>query len=598
MPELKIVSGVTFPKAWDRFTVELYLFLMAPKYEADPFWRPSSGVYDSSPSAQPYCGEGRYEHARNLAAMLLPKSLEWHDFSIAALRSFCEEKHSAVCGAGGTSKSTIAGFFALLWIMAAPNDSAVLIASTSIDAAKKRIWKPLRQFYSELVRMFGKVGETVLIGNPRPCIRSSPQDSAHGIYVVAVAKGEIDKGIESLKGFHPKRLLMIVDECDAVSQAVIDVEVNQQIGTLEYKQILLGNDPSMFNPLGRCMEPEHGKPVTLANKDWISTKGIHCLRFDAYDSPNIRDKDKWQGIVRQKDIDVAIKNYGGENSPQFWIMMRGLHPPEGADNTVLSEALLLRYNCRSRDVVWLSGFILSGMLDPAFGGDGCIFRTFRRGADTSGKMRVLLDEVIPIQINSNDRITPPEYQIAHQVKALCLARSISPEEFISDVTGTGRGVNSVLKVEWSPRINECQFGGAPGTIPVSEENPMPACDEYDRKVTELWFSFREFVKADMIRGLDTETAVEFCQRRFEVKNRKTSVEAKTDMKARGIASPDRADALVAGIHMLREKGVDAKVVTPVKQGVNQNWDKYLKQQDLDGHEDNYSPDYASAEGVY
>jgi len=596
--EANILYGVSFPKSWDRFMCEIYLFLHSPKFEIDPYWRPN-GAVDTNPSAQPYSGEGRFQHAQNLGMLLFPKSFEWQDFSIAAMQSFCRPEHSAVTGGGGTSKSNTAALFALLWLLVAPDDSAVLIASTTVDAAKKRIWKPLRQYYTELVRMFRQVGNTVLIGNPRPCIRSSPQDSAHGIYVVAVAKGEVDKGVESLKGFHPKRLLMIGDETDAISQAVVDVEVNQQIGTLEYKQIWLGNDPSMFNPLGKLMEPEPGKVVTLAHKEWTSTKGVHCLRFDAYDSPNLRDKDKWSGIVRQKDIDIAIKNYGGENSPQFYIMMRGIHPPEGADNTVMSEALLLRHNCRSTDFVWLSGFVLSGMLDPAFGGDSCIFRTFKRGIDTSGKMRILLDEIIPIRINVTDKTTPPEYQIANQVKALCASRSIPPEEFIGDATGTGRGALSVLKVEWSPLINECQFGGTPSAMPVSEENPIPANEEYDRKVTELWFSFREFVKSDMIRGLDAQTAIEFCQRRFEVKNRKTSIEKKEDMKARGLPSPDNADALVAGIHMLREKGVDAKIVSPVKQVATVNWDKYLREQDLDAGADNYSPDGAGAfAGVY
>lgn len=587
----KIVSGVTFPDNYLPLHCELYLFLMAPKFEADPFWRPQ-GALDSNPSKQPYVGEGRFEHAFKLGKMLFPKTFEWQDYSIAAMQSFCGAPHSSITGAGGTSKSNSAAFFAILWLLCAPDDSAVLIASTTIEAAKKRIWKPLRQYYNELTKLMRQVGNTVLIGNPRPCIRASQQDSAHGIYVVAVAKGEVDKGIESLKGFHPKRLLMIGDEADSISQAVIDVEVNQQIGTLEYKQIWLGNDPSMFKPLGKLMEPEPGKVVTLGHKEWISTKGIHCLRFDAYDSPNLRDGDKWTGIIRQRDIDDAIKLYGGENSPQFWIMMRGLHPPEGADSTVLSEASLLRHNARQKEVIWASGFILSASLDPAYGGDGCIFRTFRRGHDTTGKMRILFDETISLKINADDLRNDAEYQIAAQVKQLCQSRSIPPDEFMLDATGTGRGVASVLRREWSPLIHECEFGGAPSDMPVSEENPKSAKEEYDRKVTELWFAFREFVHADMIRGLDNTAAIEFCQRTYEVKNRKTCIESKTEMKARGLPSPDHADAVAVAIHHLREKGVNSRIITPIKQEAGKDWDAFLKKQDLDGREDTYSPDEA------
>lgn len=585
----KIVSGVSFPDNWSVFQQQLFLFYWGNQLAANPYWRPKESFPGCPASSDvPYDGEGRFEHFKNLAIMWFPKSFEWHDWSEKAARAFCENRHNAICGCGGSGKSTTAALYAIFFWLAAPNDSAVLIASTSIDAAKKRIWKNIRQYYSEMVRTARRIGETCLIGNPRPCIRSSKTDTAHGIYVVAVAKGEVEKGVEALKGFHPKRLLMIGDETDAIGQAVVDVGVNQEIGTIEYQTIWLGNDPSLFNPLGKMMSPEVGKPVTLGHTEWVSSTGVHCLRFDAFDSPNIRDKDKWQGIVRKKDIDSAIARHGA-NSPQVWIMLRGIHPPEGADNTVLSEALLVRYNCGD-GVVWSSGFIMSAMLDPAFGGDRCIYRTFARGHDTTGKFRVWLKEVIAISINANDKTNPAEYQIAQQVMALSKARGITPEEFITDSTGTGRGVASVLQREWSPNINVCGFGGACSVMPVSQENPKPANEEYDRKVTELYFAFREFVQADIIRGLDSATALEFCQRRFEVKAKKTCIEKKDEMKLRGLPSPDLSDALVAGIHMLREKGVNAVIVTDAKESAGGNMDKWLRDNDLDSREDCYSVD--------
>lgn len=583
----KIVSGVTFPDHFQDLHCQLYLFLFGNKMAADPYWRPA-GALDPSPAPQPYDGEGRFEHCKNLGIMLFPKSFEWNEWSTAAVRAFCENEQVAITGCGGSGKSTAAGFYAFIWFLAAPHDSAVLIASTTIEMAKKRIWKNIRQYYGEAVRKLRKLGDTVLIGNPRPCIRASQQDNAHGIYVVAVAKGEEQKGIDNLKGFHPKRLLMIGDETDSIGQAVVDVGVNQRIGTMEYQALWLGNDPSAFNPLGRLMEPEKNKPVTLAHSDWTSTKGIRCLRFDAFNSPNIRDNDKWQGIVRQSDINDAIRQFG-DNSPQVWIMLRGIHPPEGADDTVISESLLLRYNCRET-VVWRDRVIMSAMLDPAFGGDRCILRFFTRGIDTTGKLRVLIGEVLTLRLVADDPTNPAEYQIAQQVMSACKARGVPPEEYAGDSTGIGRGVASVLQREWSPRINLCSFGGAPSDMPVSEENEKTAAEEYDRKVTELFFSFREFVQADMIRGLDEATAIEFCQRRFIIKAKKTSLEKKEEMKARGLPSPDLSDALVVGINMLREKGINASISTPVKQESNKRLEQFIREQDLDARSDTYSSD--------
>ena len=47
-----------------------------------------------------------------------------------------------------------------------------------------------------------------------------------------------------------------------------------------------------------------------------------------------------------------------------------------------------------------------------------------------------------------------------------------------------------------------------------------------------------------IRGLDEETAVEFCQRRWKMVGRLMQVETKAEMKERTRRSPDFADATV------------------------------------------------------
>ena len=42
-------------------------------------------------------------------------------------------------------------------------------------------------------------------------------------------------------------------------------------------------------------------------------------------------------------------------------------------------------------------------------------------------------------------------------------------------------------------------------------------EEYDRKVTQLWFFFRLLVLNEQIKGLDYETAAEFCRRWWEMR---------------------------------------------------------------------------------
>lgn len=585
-----IVDGVTFPQGTPIFHCHLALFKYAPRLLADPFWRPSG-----TPSQNPYTGQGRPYHARIMAEMLGLK-FEWQDFSEKAIRTFSENEQTAICGGGGTSKSASTGLYAFFFWLCSIHDTAVLIASTSIDAAKRRIWKNISEYYSDASRVTGGLDESVPYGSPKPHIRSKPKDTAHGMFVIPVETGDLQKAIDAIKGFHPRRLLIVGDETDAISQAIVDVCANLRIGVEEFQAIWLGNLPSSFNPLGKLMQPAVGQTVTEAcGKEWTSVQGIRCLRFDGEDSPNIRDKGKWTGLVRQEDIDAIVRQWG-HNSLHYWTMVKGLPAPEGVSNTVLSESTIARFHCYET-CTWQRDVVTSVLLDPAFGGDRCALRKITRGIDRDDVLRVQYHPPVVIPINVADQQTPEEYQIAFFVMKFCKENHVPPEEFIGDGTGTGRGVISVLKREWSPNINDCEFGGNPSDLIVSDEDPRPAKEAYDRRITELYFSFVQFVQADIIRGLDPETAKELCEREFQIKGKKMSVQTKTELKSHGRRSPDFADNAVLGPDLLRKKGINAVIRTEVKDRSEDKLDNEVREQDFDGGE-TYVEDFEVEEGAY
>lgn len=560
----KIVDGVVFPPNISDFHCQLWLARYASVLESDPCWRPS-GIRGA-----PYCGAGKFSHYHRLIESILP-SFEWQDNSEVLVKACCEHSSVAACGGAATGKSAGVGAYAFTWaFVGGPEtplnkngfeDSAVLVASTTIGAALQRIWKNISFNYSEAQGRIGKIGETVILGKPKPEIRATPKSFAEGLFVVAVAQGDIQKAINELKGRHPPRILLIGDETDSISEAVVEVQDNLRSGANEFQTIWLGNLPSMFNPLGKIMEPAVNTPVSEAcGTEWTSSTGVRCLRFDGENSPNIRDNGKWRGLMKQSDIDAILKRNHGVKGQQYWIMVKGLPPPEGVDDTVLSEATLNRFHVRE-EVTWMRDFTMSASLDPGFVGDPCLLRSFKRGLDKEGNLRLLLDEELAIPVDAADTVNPAEYQIAAKAKAWCLSRGILPQEFIIDSTGIGRGTASVLQREWSPAIEICSFGGAATERPVSHEDLRPSKDEYDRLVTELWFSIREFIMADMVRGMDNQTARELCSRKFEIKGtgsgKRTSIEKKEDMKGRGIASPNHGDCMALYCELLRRKGIGA-----------------------------------------
>ena len=541
---------------------------------------------DGSPSSTPYCGTGRHQHSVAVTRLWRP-TFEWQDWSLLADQKFSDNIRSAICGSGGSSKSYTAGEYAIKFWACAPLITAVVIASTSIDAARKRIWKSVGSGYTEVTRKVGKLAESQMLSSPKPLIRSIPGDSVHGIYVVPVEQGDVQKAVNAIKGYHARRVLIIRDEADSVSQAIIDVESNLRIGTEEFQTIDLGNLPSSLNPLGKQMEMFPGKPITEPmGTEWTSAKGVACLRLDGEHSPNIRDKGKWTGLMTEEDRADIERQAGGKNTRSYYIFVKGLAPPEGVDDSVMSEALLHAHKAFDQ-VKWKSGFIMSGSLDPGYGGDKCCFRTFKRGLDTEGVFRASCAEVIEIPILTGDPNNPPEYQIAETVKSLCLARGVIPDEFIAGTTGIGSGTAATLQREWSPSIHICDEAGAPSELIVSQEDPKPANEIYDRRVSELWSSIREFIQAGILRGIDDKTAIQLCQRKWDPSKKKKSIQKKEELPS----SPNEADALGFYIDLLRTKGIQASIESKVKLEVNLDLERELEEQDFDSSPMSYESAY-------
>jgi len=582
--------GVSFPKNWHPLICHLFLFRFGNTLRDDPMWRPD-GWPDKKP--QPYTGEGRFQHAKTIAERLLDKDFDWHHWSESAVETFCNELWIGISGCGSSGKSTAAALYANLFYLSAPGKSGVIILSTTIDAAKRRIWREVIRLHSALIKACGSnVFGSSTINSPRPSIRCDAKDTVHAICVVAVGKGQEEEGISILKGFHPKRLLIICDELDSIQQSVVDVcRINLQTGTEEFQFIGLGNPTSRFDPHGKLCEPEQGWDF-LDNEceEWKSKSGAKVLRFDGYKSPRIQDGDNsWHGLIRQSDIDNITRLYGAD-SKYVWTMVRGLWAPDGTDNSIIPESLFIKFHARDK-VTWRDSFARCSATDPAFGGDRCVWRRFDYGFDTSGKIKVFFHPPTIIPIHQNDASNPAEYQIAAAIRRMNDTNEIAPANTILDSTGTGRGVASVLQREYSPNILLCEFGGSASSLPVSDTNKKPSNQEYDRKISELLFSFSEFVKADMVRGLDDDTCIEFATRTFELKGsgqgKRFSVETKADFKARGNRSPDLMDCSAMAVDLLRRRHIAPTFSDSAVKLKHDSWEQLVRHFDLDSPKRTY-----------
>lgn len=501
----------------------------------------------------------RFDHLRDVIDTIWTrrKLWEWNPWAESMLQACCDHQYVAVTGPAASAKTTSAAMYALNFWACAPSTTAVILTSTTLDGLKRRVWKEVTRFYNS-----GLAG----VGNPvmsRTKIQFEKGVDAAGLYGIPVEEGSIEKAVSRIIGFHVPRILVVMDEGTDMTDAIVEACVNLSTGCQEFQFLILGNAKSRLDPHGKMCEPAAGwASVSVEDEMWPTKRGI-CLHFDGLKSPNITVGERWPYLLRQQDLDATIRDYG-ENSPQFWRMRRGFWPPEGIENTVITESTLIAKHAFDK-AEWEGPTVTCAGLDPAFaGGNKCALRFARRGKFTNGTLGIGLEDKVTITPDTTSKV-PVHYQIARKVMAECKARGVEPREFAMDATGEGGGVADILSMEWSPGFRRVEFGGRPSEMPVSPENPKKAVDEYVNKVTELWFSFRWFVWEERIRGLDSETARQFCAREKTEEGKKVAVEPKKKMKERTSGeSPDDADAVAVLVDLCRSRGMVAKGRLPEK----------------------------------
>lgn len=512
-------------------------------------------------------GLGRYGHLKNAIDLLCneprrrqaaERKLEfdpeihdtyiWNDWTEWMQETFCEDAWVTITGPAASWKTTSAALYANCFWSCSPHDSVVIATSTTLDGLRRRVWKEVTKFH----RWFG-IGNLV---QSRNCIQFQKGSDDAGIFGIAVDKGEVEKAVSKIIGFHARRMLVIVDEMQTMNEAIVEACVNLESGAEVFQFIGLGNALSKFDPHGRMSEPKEGwNSIDDRTPSWRTKRGV-CVHLDGRDSPNIRaGYDKYPGMLKQRDLDNTIER-DGENSPQFWQMRIGFWAPEGITKTVLSETMIDRFKAREKPV-WIGEYREGAGLDPAFeGGDRCVLRIGRVGKiEVEGKERDAFDPsaaIIPIKLDVTSK-EPIHYQIVRIVRQECEARGIPREWFALDTTGEGGGLASIFAREWGPGFHEVEFGGRASEEPVSENNPLPASKEYLYRVTELWFNFRTAVQNGQVRGLDDETAIEFCKRFYEMRGPLIQIEPKSQMKLRTGKSPDLADACVVLFDLFKKR---------------------------------------------
>lgn len=527
-------------------------------------------------------GPQKFQHWKAWVQMVWPEPIfiwdEWCDLYFAAL---CGDKETIEritgkpfvsedkwwmkvisTGCASSGKSSKAAMWVLGKWLCAREHTSVILTSTSLGMLQKRIWAELCEWIRK-----SKF--------PLPCeivpsdliIRYSKGDSRSAIFGVAVKSGgDTQEAVDRIKGIHNRRVFVVIDEMTAVAPAITAACSNLNKGTTEFQLQGLANAVPGENEHTRYCEPTHGwNTVTVEDQFWTTKMGGCCLHFDGHRSPALKEPQRFPFYVNQEQLDADVKQFGGENTPEYWTNDRGYWPPTGLSNAVMDLALLNQFEVE-KPAIWKEAWTMGAAFDPAFeGGDRRVLYPFKFGEFSSGVTGIELQRPIIVAIDITTDVRWIHYAIADAVENHCKSyqcdgkpAAISPKNFIMDTSGEGGGLFSVLSGRWSLDIQSVEFGGAAEKVQIYPDRPTTYHELYGNKVTMLWYAFRTYAEGGQVRGLtDSQTRKELIARNKSGKVGKITVQPKKEMKLAMHNSPDMADSCVLTAEFLRRLGVPA-----------------------------------------
>lgn len=532
--------GLTFPEQPTELELHLACFLHDPKPEVG--------------------GLGKAEHFWRICAILWgpksAKSFVRHPWAEKMTVRACETNYLGISGAASSGKSDWGAVWGIVNWLAAPKDTLVLCTSTSLKESGKRIWGSIKAYHQAAgLEGVGKLVES--LHAIRTNDGSGVFNDKEGIFCIAGEKKDEKDAIGKLIGAKNKRVIVIADELPELTHAILSACLSNLSMNPWFQMVALGNFKSEEDAFGVFIRPKKGyDSISVEDDEWETELGM-CLHLDGTRSPNIlAGQDIWP-IYGSKQLAGHKKNLD-PNSAEFWRMCRSFGTPIGLENVIYSEADFLNGKARDQECLWLKEPVRVASMDPSFttGGDRCPMNLGSFGQCVDGVFRLKLDRIILLQ----DDVTNPaprDYQIARKFRDKCLEHGVLPFHAALDTSGAGSVLWSILAEEWSKEVLMVNFSGSATEMYVRANDTNTGKAQFDRRVSELWWVGREFMKYGQIKGITSDLARELKARRYDTikgaEGLKVQVETKKEMKKRLGFSPDLADSWCVLLDLCRQR---------------------------------------------
>lgn len=506
-------------------------------------------------------GLGKAEHFWNVVKMLWPaggaRPFLRNPWSEKMIEAACNWSFLSVSGPASASKSETYAAWGLVNYLADPFNTMVLVTSTSLKDARRRIWGSITDFWRcSAIPLWGKEVES--IGQIRAEFDGRKGSDRCGLALISGEKKKEKESVAKLIGIKNNHVILIGDELPELSHGLVNAGVSNLSSNPKFQFVGIGNPNSRFDPHGQLSEPVDGwKSIDESYLEW-KTKLGYAIRFDGERSPNILAGRTIFPFLPTKEKLEEKRGELGESSLMFWRMWKGFWCPEGAVDGIYTEVEISSTGSSDNHVDWQGDPIRVAGLDLGFTTDGdasqLVIADF--GTDLTG--RQVLRYQRSIRINDDQRIKiPRNQQIISQIIGECSKAGVTPDNFAMDVTGGGIVFAEMLEERWKHPVHRVNFAGGASDLTVLQSRNTPAHEIFADRVSELWGVGLNFLRGGQLRGIRGTLAKQMTSRLQTTVKRNgdllVSVESKRVMRKRTGESPDVADAAFITLDLCRAK---------------------------------------------
>jgi hypothetical protein len=482
-----------------------------------------------------------------------------------------------------SGKTYLMAAHCLITFWAFPFTSFALVSSTDMRSLDQKIWgRGIKWLFNRARERYPWL-DGYLLESARAIVPDRIDDEgqfarllSRGIACVPCISGGRFVGMGKYQGVkapsspgqHDGLLTHYGDESAVMETSYLDAYTNWTVDD-NFKGVQSGNPTDISDPLCTAAEPIGGWDSFVDNgktQEWTSRwHDAHVVAFDGRDTPNNDQAEtKYHFLISKPFIEGLRKTYGDDS---WQLYQQGIGKPSKGmvSNRVITIGLCEQHHAFD-SVVW-KGTPRTKLyaLDPAYGGgDRCVGGECEYGEDKDGNIifSVGTPEIIPIRLNAS---LDAEGQIAEFIKQQSDRLGIPPKNIFYDSFGRGTLGSSFAKQFGFNCPIPVDSGARPTDRPVRFDlfvddgkngKRLKRCDEqYQKFVTELWYSMREAIESDQVRDLPMEVAQEGQCRLFKtVAGNKIEVEPKEDMKERLKKSPDLMDWCCVALEGARQLG--------------------------------------------